>query len=41
MDAEHEARRIGELLQLDLPQPHAFHFEPPPSAVIVSSRASG
>ena len=23
LDAEHEARRIGELLQLDLPQPHA------------------
>ena len=37
MDVDHEARRVGELLQFDFPQPHARSFEPPQSAVIVSA----
>src|SRR5271156_2360048 len=41
MDVDHKLRRIGELLQLDFPQPHRAPFEPPQSAVIVSSLACG
>jgi len=33
MDVEREAGGVGELLQLDLPQPHPGAFEPPQSAV--------
>ena len=41
VNVEGEPRLVGELLQLDLPQPHAAPLEPPQSAVIVSLRAFG
>ena len=41
VDVDHEAALVGELLQFDLPERTRAPFEPPQSAVIVSSRACG
>jgi hypothetical protein len=41
VDVEREASRVGELLQLDLPQPHARAVRAAAIAVIVSSFALG
>jgi hypothetical protein len=41
VDVEHEAGGVGELLQLDLPQPYAGAVGAAAVAVIVSSLALG